>query len=56
MAEFLRPETLFGAKFDGYLNASDPPEPSRVRGNYGVDMTREGWGHVIGDDDTEAAA
>lgn len=31
MDQYLRPETLFGTKFEGYLNQSDKPVPSRQK-------------------------
>ena len=33
MDRYLRPETLFGTKFEGYLNQSDKPVPSRQKSN-----------------------
>lgn len=40
MSQYLRPETLFGSKFEGYLN-----QPSVTNGSgYGVDESYEGWG------------
>ena len=34
MAKFLRPDTLFGNKFEGYLNARSNPQPSRNNTTY----------------------
>lgn len=41
MSKYLRPETLFGSKFEGYLNQ----QSSSNANGYGVDMTYEGWGN-----------
>jgi hypothetical protein len=45
MEQYLRPETLFGTKFEGYLNSPDPPyNPDTYQG--------ESWGNFwTGDDD-----
>lgn len=48
MAQYLRPETLFGSKFESYLNA---PAPKR-RGSDGrlLGEKSNGWEFVFGDD------
>ena len=53
MAAYLRPETLFGAKFDGYLNNS-PPEKSLVNAAYTADPSAQGWGNFIDDEGVAA--
>lgn len=39
MAKFLRPETLFGTKFEGYLNAPESSKPDNLSSN-----KSNGWG------------
>lgn len=48
MEQYLRPETLFGSKFEGYLNASAP----KRRGSDGrlLGEKSNGWEFVFGDD------
>lgn len=48
MEQYLRPETLFGSKFEGYLNA---PAPKR-KGSDGRVLSEKsnGWEFVFGDD------
>lgn len=42
MQQYLRPETLFGAKFEGYLNApKKQPQQSKQSGNMFFDLLRE---------------
>lgn len=53
MTAYLRPETLFGAKFDGYLNNS-PPEKSLVNAAYTADPSAQGWGDFIDDEGVAA--
>ena len=53
MTAYLRPETLFGAKFDGYLNNS-PPEKTRVNAAYAADPSAQGWGNFIDDEGVAA--
>lgn len=38
MAKFLRPETLFGTKFEGYLNQRNVKKDSNLRGNSEYDL------------------
>lgn len=44
MAKYLRPETLFGTKFEGYLNAPERSEDGRLTGNRQKNST---WGTVL---------
>lgn len=44
MEEYLRPETLFGAKFEGYLNAPERSRNGKFTGSSGEPPT---WGEVL---------
>lgn len=44
MSQYLRPLTLFGTKFEGYLNAPERSEDGRLTGNRQKDPT---WGTVL---------
>lgn len=44
MSQYLRPSTLFGTKFEGYLNAPERSKDGRLTGNRKKDPT---WGTVL---------
>lgn len=46
MAEFLRPDTLFGNKFEGYLNARPNTRPYALSNTNAASIAQDAEGHV----------
>lgn len=46
MAEFLRPDTLFGNKFEGYLNAHPNTRPNALSNPNAASIAQDAEGHV----------